>query len=58
VGLDIGTQTIAIVSNVDVKLLEIADRVNNIEKEKRRILRYMDRSRRANNPDNFMKMAQ
>jgi len=53
VGLDIGTQTIAIVSNVDVKLLELADRVNNIEKEKRRILRCMDRSRRANNPDNF-----
>lgn len=53
VGLDIGTQTIAIVSNVDVKLLELADRVNNIEKEKRRILRYMDRSRRANNLDNF-----
>lgn len=53
VGLDIGTQTIAIVSNVDVKLLELADRVNNIEKEKRRILRYMDRSRRTNNPDNF-----
>ena len=53
VGLDIGTQTIAIVSNVDVKLLELADRVNSIEKEKRRILRYMDRSRRANNPDNF-----
>lgn len=53
VGLDIGTQTIAIVSNVDVKLLELADRVNNIEKEKRRILKYMDRSRRANNPDNF-----
>jgi hypothetical protein len=53
VGLDIGTQTIAIISNVDVKLLELADRVNNIEKEKRRILRYMDRSRRANNPDNF-----
>lgn len=53
VGLDIGTQTIAIVSSVDVKLLELADRVNNIEKEKRRILRYMDRSRRANNPDNF-----
>ena len=53
VGLDIGTQTIAIVSNVDVKLLELADRVNNIEKEKRRILRCMDKSRRANNPDNF-----
>ncbi len=53
VGLDIGTQSIAIVSNTDVKLLELADRVNNIEKEKRKLLRYMDRSKRANNPDNF-----
>jgi hypothetical protein len=53
VGLDIGTQSIAISSNTDVKLLELADRVNNIEKEKRRLLRYMDRSKRANNPNNF-----
>lgn len=53
VGIDIGTQTIAIASNTEVKLLELADRVNNIEKEKRRILRYMNRSRRANNPNNF-----
>lgn len=53
VGLDIGTQTIAIVSNNDVKLLELADRVQNIEDEKRRILRYMDRSKRANNLDNY-----
>ena len=53
VGLDIGTQSIAIVSNTNVKLLELADRVNNIEKEKRKLLRYMDRSKRANNPDNF-----
>jgi len=53
VGLDIGTQTIAISSNTDVKLLELADRVQNIENDKRRLLRYMDRSKRANNPDNF-----
>ena len=53
VGLDIGTQSIAIVSNTDVKLLELSDRVNSIEKEKRKLLRYLDRSRRANNPDNF-----
>jgi hypothetical protein len=53
VGLDIGTQSIAIVSNTDVKLLELADTVNNIEKEKRKLLRYMDRSKRANNPDNY-----
>lgn len=53
VGLDIGTQTIAISSNTDVKLLELADRVQNIENDKRKIQRYLDRSKRANNPDNF-----
>ena len=55
VGLDIGTQTIAISSNNDVKLLELADRVQKIENQKRRLLRYMDRSKRANNPENFKK---
>lgn len=55
VGIDIGTQTIAVSSNTDVKLLELADRVNNIEKQKRRILRYMDRSRHVSNPGNFNK---
>lgn len=53
VGLDIGTQTIAISSNTDVKLLEIADKVQNIENEKRKLQRYMDRSKKASNPDNF-----
>lgn len=53
VGLDIGTQSIAISSNTDVKLLELADRVQNIENKKRRLLRYLDRSKRANNKDNF-----
>lgn len=53
VGLDIGTQTIAIVSKSDVKLLELADKVQNIEDEKRLLLRRMDRSRRASNPNNF-----
>ena len=53
VGLDIGTQTLAYVSDYDVKLLELAPRVQNIENEKRRIQRYMDRSKRSMNPDNF-----
>lgn len=53
VGIDIGTQTIAISSNNDVKLLELANKVNNIEKEKCKIQRYMDRSKRVNNPGNF-----
>ena len=53
VGLDIGTRTIAISSQSDVKILELADRVQNIEDQKRRILRRMNRSRRATNPDNY-----
>ena len=53
VGLDIGTRTIAISSQSDVKILELADRVQNIEKQKQRLLRKMDRSRRSTNPDNY-----
>lgn len=53
VGIDIGTQTIAITSNTDVKILELADKVQNIENQKRLIQRKMDRSKRAMNPDNF-----
>ena len=53
VGLDIGTRTIAISSQSDVKILELADRVQNIENQKRTILRRMDRSRRATKPDNY-----
>lgn len=53
VGLDIGTSTIAIASESEVKILELADKVQNIENEKRRLLRKMDRSRRATNPDNY-----
>lgn len=53
VGLDIGTSTIAISSKTDVKLLILADKVQNIEDKKRRLLRKMDRSRRATNPENY-----
>ena len=53
VGLDIGTSTIAISSNTDVKLLILADKVQNIEDEKCRLLRKMDRSRRATNFENY-----
>lgn len=53
VGIDIGTQTIAISSATAVNIYELADRVQNVEKAKRRIQRKMDRSRRATNPDNF-----
>lgn len=53
VGLDIGISTIAIVSENITKLLPLADKILNIEKEKRRLQRKMDRSRKATNPDNF-----
>ena len=53
VGIDIGPQTIAYAANGEVKLLELADRVQNIEREKRLLQRKLDRSRRATNPDNF-----
>lgn len=55
VGLDIGASTIAISSQTDVKLLILADKVQNIEDEKRRLLRKMDRSRRSINPENYNK---
>src|SRR5690606_4467026 len=53
VGIDIGTQTVAIVSKDEAKLLELAPSVNNIEKEKRILQRKLDRQRRANNPHKY-----
>lgn len=53
VGLDIGTKTIGISSDKDVKLLELCPEVDNIEKEKRVLIRKLDRQRRANNPNNY-----
>lgn len=55
VGLDIGTQTIAIASKSDVKLFELADKIQNIENKKQKLLRKMDRSRRKTNPNNYNK---
>ena len=53
VGLDMGTSTIAIASQSDVKILELADRVQNMENQKQKLLRKMDRSRRTTNPDKY-----
>jgi len=53
VGIDIGTQTIAYCSNIEVKLLELAPQIDNIEKRKRVLQRKLDRSRRATNPNKF-----
>ena len=55
VGIDMGTQTIAISSKDTVKLLELAPEIENIEKEKRILQRKLDRQRRANNPNKYNK---
>lgn len=52
-GIDIGTQTVAFVTDHDCKLYELAPGVQNIEDERRRIQRYLDRSRRYTNQNNF-----
>ena len=53
VGIDIGTQTIAICSDKAVKLLELAPEINTTNDEIRLLQRRMDRSRRSMNPDKY-----
>ena len=53
VGIDIGTQSVAIASKDDVKLLELADRVKRNHEKILALQRKMDRSKRLSNPDNF-----
>ena len=53
VGIDIGTRTIAFSSKYDVKLLELCPEVENIQKEKNKLQRKLDRQRRSNNPNNY-----
>lgn len=52
-GIDIGTQTVAFVTDHDCKLHELAPSVQNIENERSRIQRYLNRSKRSTNPGNF-----
>jgi hypothetical protein len=53
VGLDIGTSTLAIVSEKEVKILELAEDINIDERIKRTLQRKLDRQRRANNPNKY-----
>jgi hypothetical protein len=53
VGIDIGTSTIAISSEENVQLQELAPGCENDERKLRRIQRKMDRSKRSTNPTNF-----
>lgn len=53
VGIDIGTSTIAAVSEADVLFKELNDGIDSIDREIKRLNRKADRQRRANNPDNY-----
>lgn len=56
VGCDIGTQTIAYTSDTEVGLENLAERGSSVlenERRERLLLRAMDRSKRATNPDNY-----
>ncbi len=53
VGLDIGTSTLAIASEKEVKLLELAEGLSTREHKKRILQRKLDRRRRANNPNKY-----
>lgn len=53
VGIDIGTQTIAIVSDKEVKFKELAEGINLLEDIKTKLQRKLDRQRRANNPNKY-----
>ena len=55
VGLDIGTSTVAWSAQNSVKIVELADRAQGHEREKKLLRRKLDRSKRANNPDNYNK---
>ena len=52
-GIDIGTQTVAAVGDLSLELSELAPKANLQERTLARILRKMDRSRRATNPEFF-----
>lgn len=53
VGIDIGTQTISYTSQDEVKLIELAPEIQNIEKQKKLLQRKLDRSRRITNPNKY-----
>ncbi|MDF2881274.1 MAG: hypothetical protein K0R54_1831 [Clostridiaceae bacterium] len=55
VGIDLGTSTIAIVSQDIAELKELAPNIMKYEKEINMLLRYLGRSKRATNPFNYNK---
>jgi hypothetical protein len=53
IGLDVGPSTVAIVGDTKAELKEFCSDLKYKQKKKRILQRKLDRSRRANNPDNY-----
>ena len=53
VGIDLGPTTVAVSGDNIVSIDKLASKCDNIQKEITRLARKIDRSRRANNPQNF-----
>ena len=53
VGIDIGPTTVAVSGENIASIDKLASKCDNIQEEITRLARKIDRSRRANNPDNF-----
>lgn len=53
VGIDIGPSTIAIVGDSSARLEQFASQLQFQDKQIRKLQRQMERSRRANNPENY-----
>ena len=53
VGNDFGTQTIGVVSNEKVSLINLADEIDTMDREIKRTQRKMERSRRKSNPNHY-----
>lgn len=53
VGIDIGTSTIAAVSEANMAFKELNDGIESIDAEIRRLNRKLNRQRQANNPSNY-----
>lgn len=53
VGIDIGTSTVAVVSEDKVMLKVLSQNIINKDRELRRLNRQLDRQRRANNPNKY-----
>ena len=53
VGLDIGFRKLAVVTEDTAAVYELPEKDRGLEKKKRILLQYMERSRRSMNPDNY-----